>query len=126
MLAQAQRAVATQSIQQLVNFVGQVAQMAPGALDKIDVDAAVDAYATAVGSPADMVLPDDQVAEMRQARAQQQQMAEQQMQQQTQQAQQMGAISTLGGISTDKPNMLTDVAQGLGLDIGAKRQEAVQ
>ena len=126
MLAQAQRAVATQSIQQLVNFVGQVAQMAPGALDKINVDAAVDAYATAVGSPADMVLPDDQVAEMRQARAQQQQMAEQQMQQQTQQAQQMGAISTLGGISTDKPNMLTDVAQGLGLDIGAKRQEAVQ
>ena len=69
-LAQAQRAVATQGIDRLVGVVGQLAQAKPEVLDKIDFDQVVDDYAEAYGVNPKLVVPDDQVAALRQQRAQ--------------------------------------------------------
>lgn len=73
-LAQAQRAVATGSLERFASFVGQLAQAKPEVLDKMDGDQMVDEYGDSIGVPPRVVVPDDQVAEMRAARAQQQQM----------------------------------------------------
>lgn len=75
-LAQAQRAVATGSIERGFSFVGNLAAVKPEVLDKIDADEAVDVYFDAVGVPPSIVVPDDKVAEIRKGRAQKQAMAE--------------------------------------------------
>jgi hypothetical protein len=72
-LAIAQRTAAIGPIQQLVQFVGGMGQLVPTALDKFDADQAIDEFAEAVGAPAKLVKPDEDVAATRQARAQQQQ-----------------------------------------------------
>lgn len=71
-LAQAQKMVATTSVNQFFGFAGQLAAANPEVLDKIDFDQAVDVYADLTGVPPSLVVPDDQVAAKRQARAQQQ------------------------------------------------------
>ncbi|NJL06817.1 MAG: phage tail protein [Methylacidiphilales bacterium] len=75
-LAQAQKAVATGSIERLSGYAGQLAAVRPDVLDKIDFDQSIDLYADAVGAPASMVVPDDKVAKIRAGRAQQQQAAQ--------------------------------------------------
>jgi hypothetical protein len=64
-LAMAQRAVATQPIERLTQFVGQLAQFNPEVLDKYDFDQSVDEYAKAIGSPPSLVVSDEQVAATR-------------------------------------------------------------
>lgn len=76
MLAQAQKAVATGSIERVVSFVGNMAAVKPDLLDKLDADEAVDQYADMVGAPPSIIVPDDKVKASRDARAQRQQMAE--------------------------------------------------
>lgn len=76
MLAQAQKAVATGSIERGMGFVGQLAAMKPEVLDKIDADEAVDIYSDFIGMPPSIIVPDDKVAKTRAARAQKQQAAE--------------------------------------------------
>lgn len=76
MLAQAQKAVATGSIERGVGFVGQLSAVKPDVLDKIDADEAVDVYFDYIGVPPSIVVPDDEVAKIRAARAQKQQAAE--------------------------------------------------
>lgn len=76
-LARAQRAVATGGIERLTTFVGQLAAANPSVLDKVDMDQAIDEYATAIGVSPRLVVPDEAVAEVRAQRAQQQQMAAQ-------------------------------------------------
>ena len=49
MLAQAQRAIGTNSVDRYVNNMGMVAQMKPDVLDKFDSDAWADAYADMLG-----------------------------------------------------------------------------
>ncbi len=70
-LAQAQRAVATSGMDRLIGTVGQMAALKPEILDKLDLDQAVDDYADAYGVNPALVVPDDQVAALRQQRAQQ-------------------------------------------------------
>ncbi|CAA2140465.1 portal protein [Hyphomicrobium sp. ghe19] len=77
MLAQAQKAVATGAIERGVAFVGQLSAVKPDVLDKIDADEAVDVYFDYIGVPPSIVVPDDDVAKVREARAQQQKAAEQ-------------------------------------------------
>lgn len=77
MLAQAQKAVATGSIERGFAFVGQMAAVKPEVLDKFDADEATDRYFDAVGAPPSIIVPDDKVQEVRAARAKQQAQAQQ-------------------------------------------------
>lgn len=74
-LAQAQRAVGTQSIDKLVGTIGSLATLKPEALDKLDADQIVDRYAEALGVDPSIIVADDKVALIRSDRAQQQKMA---------------------------------------------------
>lgn len=76
MLAQAQKAVATGSIERGSAFVGNLAAVKPDVLDKFDADEAVDVYFDMLGVPPSIVVPDDEVAEIRQRRAQQMEAAQ--------------------------------------------------
>ena len=72
-LAQAQRAVAASGADRLIGTVGQIAALKPDILDKVDFDQAVDDYAEMYGVNPKIIVPDNQVAAIREQRAQQQQ-----------------------------------------------------
>lgn len=78
-LAQAQKAVATGSVERLTGFVGQLASVKPDVLDKFDADEAVDVYSNMLGSPPSIVVSDEEVAKIREQRRQQQQAANAEM-----------------------------------------------
>ena len=99
-LAQAQRAVATGTIERLSGFVGQLASFDPNVIDKFDGDQAIDEYATAIEAPPRIVRSDEDVAAERQARAQQEQQA-QQMEMITQ-----GAAAAKDGAAALTPEIL--------------------
>jgi hypothetical protein len=95
MLAQAQRMVGTQSIEQMVMFVGQVAPVAPEILDKVNFDEVADQYGGMLGVPPKIIRPDDQVEQIRKQK--QAQMAAMQMAQMAQPAAQAAtAVQKLG------------------------------
>lgn len=75
-MAQAQKAVGVAAIQDTIMFVGQLAAGNPDAIDKLDVDQAIDEYADARGTPPRMIRSDEQVLELRRARLQQQAQAQ--------------------------------------------------
>lgn len=78
MLAQAQRAVATNSIDRFVGNLGAVAQIKPDVLDKFDSDKWADSYADALGIDPELIVPGPQVALIRKQRAAMQEQAQQQ------------------------------------------------
>lgn len=69
MLAQAQRAIGTNSIDRYVNNMGMVAQMKPDVLDKFNSDRWADQYADMLGIDPNLIVGDESVAQLRQARA---------------------------------------------------------
>ena len=75
-LAQAQKMVGTTSIEQTASFVGNLGSVNPEALDLLDVDAAVQEYASLTGAPPKMIRDEAAVKAMREARMRQQQMAQ--------------------------------------------------
>ncbi|MDY4297524.1 MULTISPECIES: portal protein [unclassified Xanthomonas] len=77
-LAQAQRANSSGTIERAVQFIGGLAQAtgSPDVLDKLDADQTVDVYTRGIDVPASMIRSDDAVASIREARAQQQRMAQ--------------------------------------------------
>ena len=77
-LAQAQKAAGTGTIERVIGFVANVAaaQQSPEAFDNINLDAAIEAVHDAQGAPARMLRTDDEVAAIRKGRAQQAQMAQ--------------------------------------------------
>lgn len=77
-LAQAQKMSGLTAIEQLFAFAGNVAQLMPDVLDKIDALEALDKYAQALGSPAAILRSDDEVAQLQEARRQAQAQAQQQ------------------------------------------------
>ena len=77
MLAQAQRAIGTNSIDRYTNTMGAIAQMKPDVLDKFDSDAWADNYADMLGIDPELIVADKEVAIIRQQRAQAQQQAAQ-------------------------------------------------
>lgn len=96
MLAQAQRAIGTNSVDRFVGSLGAVAQMKPDVLDKFDSDAWADVYSDSLGIDPKLVLANDQVAVIRQTRqaaeaAQQKLAAAQQVSQVAKNAAQAGA-----------------------------------
>ncbi len=83
MLAQAQRAIGTNSVDRYVNNLGMIAQMKPDILDKFDSDAWADGYADMLGVDPKLIVAGETVAKIRQERAAAQQaMAQQEAQNQ--------------------------------------------
>ncbi len=72
-LAQAQRIVAAQGADRLIATVGSIAQLNPQVIDKVNWDQVVDDYAENYGVNPEIIVPDDQVAQIRAQRAQAQQ-----------------------------------------------------
>ena len=68
MLAQAQRAIGTNSVDRYVANLGAVAQFKPDVLDKFDSDQWADAYADMLGVDPKIIVPSDKVALIRKAR----------------------------------------------------------
>lgn len=107
MLAQAQRAIGTNSVDRFVGSLGTVAQLKPDVLDKFDSDAWADQYSDMLGVDPNLIVASDQVAMVRQARAQAQ-AAQQQAaaaQQVSQTAKNLGQVQTGSG----QPNAAQDV-----------------
>lgn len=107
MLAQAQRAVATNSIDRFVGNLGAVAQFKPEVLDKFDADKWADIYAESLGLDPQIIVPADQVEALRQQRAK----AQQQAQQTALMNQGADTAQKLAAAKTGEPNALTDVTR---------------
>jgi hypothetical protein len=105
MLAQAQRAVGTNSIDRFMGTLGQVAQYKPEVLDKVNTDIWADQYADLLGVDPEILVQADQVAAIRKQRAQ----AQQQAAQMEQLNQASTAAKNLGQTPTGSQNALTDV-----------------
>ncbi|WP_237559929.1 portal protein [Desulfohalovibrio reitneri] len=119
-LAQAQKMAGSQSILSMLSMVGNVAGLAPDALDKIDFEQALDELARSTGVPASVVRPDEQVAAMRKekaeaARAQAQAQAQAQAAETSvrQGKELVQAAKTLSEIDTDGDNALTRLTEVL-------------
>lgn len=109
-MAQAQKAIGLSSLERFVGFVGNLASAKPEALDKLDVDQAIDNYAVMSGVSPTVVVPQEQAQQTRNDRAQQQQQA---MALQTGMAAVQGA-KTLSEAKTADPNLLTALASEVG------------
>ncbi|MDR1351523.1 MAG: hypothetical protein LBJ59_12255 [Zoogloeaceae bacterium] len=107
MLAQAQKAVATNSVDRFVVNLGMIAQMKPDVLDKIDVDFWADSYADMLGVNPKLIVPGERVALIRKQRAE----AQQQMQQAAMLQQGADVAAKLGSVDTSRQNALTDMTQ---------------
>lgn len=105
MLAQAQRAIATNSVDRFVMNLGAVAQFKPNVLDKFDEDRWADAYADMLGIDPELIVPGDKVALIRQQRAQ----AAQAAQQAEQMQQGAAAAKDLAAAKTGEASALTSV-----------------
>lgn len=105
MLAQAQRAVATNSMDRYVANLGQIAQFKPEVLDKFDADHWADAYADMLGVDPKLIVPSEQVAFIRKQRAE----AEQALQQAEQLQQGAGIARDLANTPTEGDNALSSV-----------------
>lgn len=104
MLAQAQRAVATNSVDRFVANLGAIAAFKPDITDKLDTDRWADAYADMLGVDPELVVPGDKVALIRQDRAKAQAAAVQ-----AEMANQgADTAQKLGAIDTSKQSALTD------------------
>lgn len=105
MLAQAQRAISTNSIDRFVGNLGAVAGIKSDVLDKFDADKWADAYADMLGIDPELIVPGEQVAMIRQQRAQQQA----QMQQAAMMQAGADTAASLASVKTDEQNALTSV-----------------
>ena len=78
-MAQALKLAGSSNMDQVINLISGLANLKPEAVDKLNVDETIDAYANMHGVPPKMIYSDDQVKEIRAKRAKLQQA--QQMQQ---------------------------------------------
>jgi len=112
MLAQAQRAIGTNSVDRFVGSLGAVAGMKPDVLDKFDSDAWADAYSDMLGVDPKLILANDHVAVIRQSRAAAQAAqariaAAQQASEATRNFAQAGQAAQQGGPGSDVMNMFS-------------------
>ena len=110
MLAQAQSAIGTNSVDRYVNNLGMIAQMKPDILDKFDSDAWADGYADMLCVDPKLVVAGEKVAKIRQQRAE----AQQQMAQQEAQTQAVENATKLNNSKTGEPSMLDMMNQYSG------------
>jgi len=110
MLAQAQRAIGTNSVDRYVNSMGMVAQMKPDVLDKFDSDAWADGYADMLGVDPKLIVGGERVARIRQERA----AAQQAMAQQEQANQAVENATKLNNSKTGQPSLMDVMNQFSG------------
>jgi len=110
MLAQAQRAIGTNSVDRYTNTMGMIAQMKPDVLDKFDSDKWANAYAQMLGIDPELIVPDKQVARIRQERAQ----AQQQMAQREAQNEAVENMTKLNNSKTGESSMMDVIGQFSG------------
>ncbi len=102
MLAQAQRAIGTNSVDRYTNTMGMIAQMKPDILDKFNSDEWANSYADMLGIDPKLVVADQQVAIIRQERAQAQQA-------QAQAAAQQQAVENMAKIGKNDAGNMQDM-----------------
>ncbi len=109
-LAQAQKAIATQSIERFTGFVGTLASINPAVLDKVDFDLAVEQYGEMVGVPPRIVKSEKDVEATRQEQAQAAQAA------QATALMQQGAATAkdLAGVDPEKSPLVKSALEQLG------------
>lgn len=107
-MAQAQKAIGVSSIERFIGFTSGIGQFSPDALDKINVDETIDAYAASIGVPPSVVATNEQVAQIREQRAQQQAMAQQMQMAQAA----VGGAQALGNTQMDDNSALAALAGG--------------
>lgn len=123
-LAQAQKAVAINSLERTTAFFGSLVQVqaaggvTPDVLDKFNADEALDEYADAIGISPRVIRDQGEVDNIRAARAKKQQQAEQMAM--AQQAVEMAAAA--GTVKTNEPNLAADAAGAFGLATGQGAQ----
>ncbi|HDU4364793.1 TPA: phage tail protein [Klebsiella pneumoniae subsp. pneumoniae] len=116
-MAQAQKSIGLSSLSSTVVFIGQLAQAKPEALDKLNVDQAIDAFAEMSGVSPTVIVPQEQVEQVREQRAQQQQ-------QQQMVAMGMAAAQgakTLSEAQTADPSVLTALSNAAGAPAGGQQ-----
>ncbi|HBQ3054372.1 TPA: phage tail protein [Klebsiella pneumoniae] len=116
-MAQAQKSIGLSSLSSTVGFIGQLAQAKPEALDKLNVDQAIDAFAEMSGVSPTVIVPQEQVEQVRELRAQQQQ-------QQQMVAMGMAAAQgakTLSEAQTADPSVLTALSNAAGAPAGGQQ-----
>jgi hypothetical protein len=109
MLAQAQRAIGTNSVDRFVMSLGTIAQFKPGVLDKFDEDQWADQYSDMLGVDPSLIVASDKVALVRQQRAKQQQAAQSAALAESASK----SAANLAGADTTGKNALTDVMSNL-------------
>lgn len=107
-MAQAQKAIGVSSIERFIGFTSGIGQFSPDALDKINVDETIDAYAASIGVPPSVVATNEQVAQIREQRAQQQAMAQQMQMAQAA----VGGAQALGNTPMDDNSALAALGGG--------------
>ncbi|HCR3199950.1 TPA: phage tail protein [Morganella morganii] len=107
-MAQAQKAIGVSSIERFIGFTSGIGQFSPNALDKINVDETIDAYAASIGVPPSVVATNEQVAQIRENRTQQQAMAQQMQMAQAA----VGGAQALGNTPMDDNSALAALAGG--------------
>ncbi|HCF8578809.1 TPA: phage tail protein [Klebsiella pneumoniae] len=116
-MAQAQKSIGLSSLSSTVGFIGQLAQAKPEAMDKLNVDQAIDAFAEMSGVSPTVIVPQEQVEQVREQRAQQQQ-------QQQMVAMGMAAAQgakTLSEAQTADPSVLTALSNAAGAPAGGQQ-----
>ncbi|EAA7945885.1 phage tail protein [Salmonella enterica subsp. enterica] len=116
-MAQAQKSIGLSSLSSTVGFIGQLAQAKPEALDKLNVDQAIDAFSEMSGVSPTVIVPQEQVEQVREQRAQQQQ-------QQQMVAMGMAAAQgakTLSEAQTADPSVLTALSNAAGAPAGGQQ-----
>ncbi|PLN29823.1 phage tail protein [Klebsiella pneumoniae] len=116
-MAQAQKSIGLSSLSSTVGFIGQLAQAKPEALDKLNVDQAIDVFAEMSGVSPTVIVPQEQVEQVREQRAQQQQ-------QQQMVAMGMAAAQgakTLSEAQTADPSVLTALSNAAGAPAGGQQ-----
>lgn len=107
-MAQAQKAIGVSSIERFIGFTSGIGQFKQEALDKINVDETIDAYAASIGVPPSVVATNEQVAQIREQRAQQQAMAQQMQMAQAA----VGGAQALSNTQMDDNSALAALAGG--------------
>ena len=73
-MAQAQKLIGTASMERVTGYVGNIANFNPEAIDKLNVDAAIDEYASMHGIPPNVIRTNDEVTGILRLKAKQQRM----------------------------------------------------
>lgn len=107
-LAQAQRIVAAGGVDRLLGAIGSLSALKPDIVDKVDLDQVVDDFGTMFGVNPEIIVPDEQVAQMRAERAK----AEQAAQQGAAMAQAAESAKTIGETNTDGVKDAISMFQG--------------